>query len=81
MDEFLKPVRVSLEMNEQNNNAVAVTLYFTDDPLKEEVVAACRDAVLPLRADVDDPYFTFRFCPNEVSGREGLVRVQCHPTG
>ena len=76
----LKPLRAALEQSEKNENAVAVTLYFTDDPMDEEVRAACRETQLPLRADVDDPFFSWKYCPNDVSGRGGLCRVQCHPT-
>lgn len=71
----------ALETNEENDDGVAVTLYFSgSEPTKDEVAAACKNAGLQLSVDPNDEFFEFFVCPNLVSQRANLHRVQCHPT-
>lgn len=76
-------VEATLENCSQHGNADAVTLYYQEEPIKEEVVADLKALYgkLDLSVDTTDRFFSFKESPTKVSQKAGLKRFQCYPSG
>ena len=77
-----KLVHAGLEINDENSDGLAVTLYYEGDPTEAEVIADLKNHAqvkkLPCSADTTDPYFSV--VRSQAPHTPGLVRVQAHPT-
>ena len=76
-------VEATLENCSLHGNADIVTLYYQEEPTKEEVVADLKALYgkLDLSVDTNDRHFSFRQAPTKVSLKAGLKRFQCYPSG
>ena len=73
-------IKSTLEPNEHNSGACAVTLYWIGKPSKGELKQAFESTKLLLSVDVDDDDYNVDFHEDSLSELFGLVRVQGHPT-
>ena len=76
---------VTLEPNEHNRDACALTLYFQGDPTAEQVLDFVRDHAdhrfrLGLWVDADDPHANAEECVCPSVVKAGFTRWQVHPT-
>ena len=76
-------VEATLENCSLFGNADAVTLYYKEEPTKEEVVADLKALYgkLDLSVDTTDRLFTFKESPTKASQKASLKRFQCYPSG
>ena len=77
-----KLVHAGLEINDENSDGLAVTLYYEGNPTDAEVVADLEGhpvaKKLPWSVDTKDRFFSAVRSP--APRAPGLVRVQAHPT-
>lgn len=73
----------TLENCSTHGRADAVTLYYLQEPSREEVVSDLKALFgkLDLSVDTTDPFFFYKESPTRVSEKAGFKRYQCYPSG
>jgi hypothetical protein len=70
-----KFIYITIEINSENSDGDAITLYFKGEPTAEEVKRACKEEKVDGPIGPMDPSFYWH-SPTPVSDMAGLVRIQ-----